>query len=291
MLIWADCIPCILKMSLGVARFVMKDENQVLRFVNEILTWKSLRGEEWHVRSPEIVKDVWIKLREFSSEQDPLKQLKEEQNRKALKIFPAAREVILKSHDPFLHALKFAIAGNALDSMTDVTRDSTQEIIDQLDKLVISAKDAEILRGRLKKSQRLVYLSDNCGEIVFDRLLIEILQEFYGIKVILVTRTLPVLNDATLQDAHSVGLGEVVPLMENGIAEPYPSTILEKVSPEVREVIGESDLLISKGVGNHDILTEEESLRGKISFLLHGKCHPCCSFHKVPLGTLIVYNS
>ena len=291
MLIWADCIPCILKMSLSVARVVMKDENQVLRFVNEILAWKSLRGEEWHVRSPEIVRDVWIKLREFSSEQDPLKELKEEQNRKALKIFPAAREVILKSYDPFLHALKFAIAGNALDSMTDVTGDSTQEIIDELDKLVISLKDTEILRGRLKKSQRLVYLSDNCGEIVFDRLLIEILQEIYGIKVILVTRTIPVLNDATLQDAYSVGLGEVVPLMENGIAEPFPSTILEKVSPEVREVIGESDLLISKGVGNHAILTEEESLRGKISFLLHGKCHPCCSFHKVPLGTLIVYNS
>ncbi len=79
--------------------------------------------------------------------------------------------------------------------------------------------------------------------------------------------------------------------MENGIAEPCPCTILEKVSPEVREEIGESDLLISKGVGNHDILTEEESLRGKISFLLHGKCHPCCSFHEVPLGTPIVYNS
>ena len=96
MFIWPDCIPCILKMSLGVARFVMKDENQVLRFVNEILAWKSLRGEEWHVRSPEIVRDVWIKLREFSNEQDPLKGLKEEQNRKALKVLPAARGGYLK---------------------------------------------------------------------------------------------------------------------------------------------------------------------------------------------------
>ena len=290
MLIWPDCIPCILKMSLGVARFVMKDENKVLRFVNEILAWKSLRGEQWQVRSPEIVRDVWIKLREFSNEQDPLKELKGEQNRKALKVLPAAREVISKSHDPFLHALKFAIAGNALDSMTDVTGDSTEGIIEEFDKFVIPLENANGLRERLKKSHRLVYLSDNCGEIVFDRLLIEVIKNIYGIKVIMVTRTIPVLNDATLRDADSAGLGEVVPLMENGILEPLPSTSLEKVSQEVREVIDESDLVISKGVGNHDILTEEESLRGKLSFLLHGKCHPCCSFHKVPLGTLIVYN-
>jgi hypothetical protein len=268
----------------------MKDESQVLRFVNEILTWKSLRGEEWQVRSPEIVRDVWIKLREFSNEQDPLKELKEEQNRKALKVLPAAREVILESHDPFINALKFAIAGNALDAMTDVADDLTQPIIEGLEKNVISLENTRGLRERLEKSHRLVYLSDNCGEIVFDRLLIEVIKETYGIKVILVTRTIPILNDATLQDAVSAGLGEVVPLMENGILEPLPSTTLEKVSHEVREVIEESDLVISKGVGNHDILTEEESLRGKISFLLHGKCHPCCSLHRVPLGTLIVYN-
>jgi len=290
MFIWPDCIPCILKMSLEIARLVMKEEDQVLRFVNEILAWRSLRGEEWHVRSPEIIRDVWIKLQEFSREQDPLKGLKEEQNRKALKIFPLAKEIILKSHDPFLDALKFAIAGNALDSMIGVTGDLAQETIEELDKFVISLESTNILRERLEKSHRLVYLSDNCGEIVFDRLLIEVVKEIYEIKVILVTRTIPVLNDATLQDAYSVGLGEVVRLMENGIPEPFPSTTLEKVSHEVRKVIEKSDLLISKGVGNHDTLTEEESLRGKISFLLHGKCHPCCSFHKVPLGTLIVYN-
>jgi len=66
MFIWPDCIPCILNMSLKNARFVMKEENQVRRFINEILAWRSLRGEGWHVRSPEIVRDVWIKLQEFS---------------------------------------------------------------------------------------------------------------------------------------------------------------------------------------------------------------------------------
>jgi uncharacterized protein with ATP-grasp and redox domains len=290
MFIWPDCIPCILNMSLKIARFVMKEENQVRRFMNEILAWRSLRGEGWHVRSPEIVRDVWIKLQEFSGYQDLLKGLKEEQNRKALKIFPLAKDIVLKSHDPFLEALKFAIAGNALDSMIGEEGDLTQKVMGKLDKSVISLESADRLRERLQKSHRLVYLSDNCGEIVFDRLLIEVIKGTFETKIILVTRTLPVLNDATLRDAYSVGLGEVVPLIENGIPEPFPSTTLKKVSHEAREAMKESDLLISKGAGNHDTLTEEESLRGKVSFLLHGKCHPCCTFHKVPLGSLIVYN-
>jgi hypothetical protein len=60
-------------MSLKIVRFVMKEENRVRRLMNEILAWRSLRREGWHVRSPEIVRDVWIKLQEFSGDQDLLK--------------------------------------------------------------------------------------------------------------------------------------------------------------------------------------------------------------------------
>jgi hypothetical protein len=278
-------------MSLELARRVIKEGIRVQRFMQEILAWKSLRGEEWNVRSPEIVRDVWLKLRDLCpGEEDFLKELKNDQNRKALKLLPLAKDAVLKSSDPFLSALKLAIAGNALDAMMSVAGDSAQMMIPELDRLVICPENVRIFKERLQRSRQLVYLSDNCGEIVFDRLLIEVLREMFGSKVILVTRTLPVLNDATLQDAYSAGLGSVVPLVENGIREPFPGTALEKVSLEVREAIATSDLLISKGTGNYDTLTDEESLRGKISFLFHGKCHPCCSSRDMPLGSLIIYH-
>lgn len=290
MLIWPDCIPCILKMSLGVVRLVMEDEVQVRRCMEEILTLNALRGQEWQVIPPRVVRDVWLKISEISGQTDPLKGIKAEQNRRALQIYPLAKELIFKSHDPFLVALKFAIAGNAWDAMVNMKEERMDGVIQGLDRFHINFDNVYNLKERLKNTRTLIYLSDNCGEIVFDKLFLEVLRQKYDLEVTVVTRTLPVLNDATFQDACSVGLDGVAHLMENGVPEPIPSTLLEKVSPEVKALIQKSDLLISKGVGNHDSLTEEKGLKGKISFLFHGKCHPCCSLYKVPLDALIVYN-
>lgn len=201
-----------------------------------------------------------------------------------------AKDLVFESRDPFLAALKFTIAENALDSMMGIKDDDTHRITEKLDKFIINLNNVDGLKERLNKTQKLIYLSDNCGEIVFDKLFLEVIREIYHLDVTLVTRTLPVLNDATLQDAYLVGLDKVAHLMENGIPEPFPGTIIEKVSVELRALVEESDLLISKGGGNHDSLTEEERLKGKISFLLHAKCYPDCMVHKVPLDSLIVYN-
>ena len=104
MQIWPDCIPCILKMSLGIARVVMKDEDQVRRFMEQVLRLKYFSGEDWKVTSPEVIKDVWLKVIEVTGEYDPLKEIKNEQNKKALAIYPMAKESVLKSKDPFLES-------------------------------------------------------------------------------------------------------------------------------------------------------------------------------------------
>jgi uncharacterized protein with ATP-grasp and redox domains len=98
------------------------------------------------------------------------------------------------------------------------------------------------------------------------------------------------MNDATLQDALSVDIGQVAQIMENGIHEPWPGTILKKISRELKSKIKASDLMISKGGGNYDSLTEEEGLKEKVSFLLLAKCHPYCSIHQVSLNAPILYN-
>ena len=289
MLIWPDCIPCILRMSLEVARLAIRDEEGIRRFMEEILKFRSLKGEDWCVTSPEVIRDVWIMMQHISGEADPLRVIKEEQNRRALELLPLVKEQILRSRDPLEEAVRFAIAGNSIDAMTKARR-ATEAMCEILQDHGIDPLEMEQFEERLRRARTVVYLGDNCGEIVFDRLLIEMIRDRYGLDVIFVTRTLPVLNDATLQDATSVGMEEVAQVAENGIPEPLPGTILDKASPQVRTLMEGADLIISKGGGNYDSLTEEEGLKGKVTFLFQAKCYPYCTLHRSPLGGLVLYN-
>lgn len=175
--------------------------------------------------------------------------------------------------------------------MVGIGDDAAEELIPKLEEFMINKEHIEVLRERLSKTRRLVYFTDNCGEIVFDRLFLEVISRIYDLDITIVTRTLPVLNDATLQNALSAGLGEIAEVVENGIQEPLAGTILAKVSPQVRSLVERADLLISKGGANYDCLTEEPTVAGETTYLLHGKCYPYCFENNVPMGTLIIRNS
>jgi uncharacterized protein with ATP-grasp and redox domains len=277
-------------MSLEVVRTLTNDERQVKRFLTEVMELRPLRGEDYSITSPEMTRNVWLKIKEFSGLEDPLKTKKEEQNRKALDLYPAAKEIIKKSNDPLVEALKLAILGNSIDSMGDIKGFSIEGMVKLLHESWIDGRAIEELQIKISKVRKIVYLGDNCGEIVFDKLLIETLQQLYHVEIIFITRTLPILNDALLKDALSIGMNEVATVMENGILEPLPGTFLDRASEEVRGLFNNSNLIISKGLGNFDTLSEDETLRGKITFLLRGKCYPSCAAHHVPFGSLIIHH-
>jgi uncharacterized protein with ATP-grasp and redox domains len=288
--IWPDCVPCITKMAIELARLAFKDEQRVQRFMEEVLKFPALRGENWNIISPRVVREIWKKVTEESGNTDPMREIKAEQNQKALTMYPVVKELVNKSTDPFLMALKLAIVGNSLDAMVSVGDDAAEGLVKSLGSLFIDMEHVKTFRGRLSKARTILYFTDNCGEIVFDKLFLETLHTVYDIKVTAVTRTVPVLNDAVLKDAEQVSLSSVAALMENGIQGAIAGTIVAEVSPEVRSLIDESDLLVSKGVGNYDAFTEETGLKGKLTMLLYGKCHPCCDPQGAPLGGLVVYN-
>jgi len=290
MKIWPDCIPCILKMSLGIARVAMKDEDQVRRFMEGVLRSKYFNGKNQKVTSPEVIRDVWLKMIEVTGEADPLKKVKDEQNRKALAAYPKARALVLKSEDPFSGAVKLAIAANSIDAMKDVKGEAPEEIIKKWHRLEIDRKHVNGLKERFRKARTVVYLGDNCGEIVFDKLFIEVLLAIHPIDITYVTRTLPIMNDATLKDGLSMGVGKVAQIMGNGVPEHFPGTFLRRVDSGLKKMIKKSDLVISKGGGNYDSLTEEKELKGKISFLFLAKCYPYCHLHHVSLNAPVIYN-
>jgi uncharacterized protein with ATP-grasp and redox domains len=179
-----------------------------------------------------------------------------------------------------------------MDAMVDIHRDRSagESQGDPTGDWVLTDEGVEGLRHRLQEATRIVYLPDNCGEIVFDRLFLEVLKEKYTHKVSVVVRSRPILNDATIVEATSVGLPAVAPVIENGIPAAFPGTRLHLVSTDVRRLLMDADLVVAKGGGNLDSLTEDSQLKGRISFLFHGKCHPFCAPRNVSPGTLIVDN-
>jgi uncharacterized protein with ATP-grasp and redox domains len=148
----------------------------------------------------------------------------------------------------------------------------------------------EVFRDRVARAERIVYFGDNCGEIVFDRLLLEVIEVAAAVQVTFVTREVPVVNDATMVDALAVGLDAVAVLVGNGISEPLPGTDLSKVSARVRDLVEEADLVISKGGANYEMLDHEPGLAGKTTFVLFGKCVPLCGSRGVERNELIVFN-
>ena len=139
-------------------------------------------------------------------------------------------------------------------------------------------------------ARSIVYLGDNCGEIVFDRLLIRTMRKAGSAPVTFVARALPVLNDATVADALAVGTDEVARLIDNGIPRPMPSTLLADLGDEARLAIETADLIVSKGGGNYEVLGGDAALRGRVTFLVDGKCNPLCREHGLARGMPILRN-
>lgn len=314
---WPDCTPCILRMNLEVIRSMVDDEERVaalmdtvIRVYNEESGSASGRGATQGAadeaagaparRAPEIIAVIWRELVRLTGDADPMRVVKARQNSLALGLLPAARELVAASPDPFLQAVKLAAAGNVLDVMVGVDETPADELLHGLAGRWVDAEQVERFRGRLRRARRVVYFLDNCGEIVFDRLFLEVVGghgsfgPLFGDgppEVTVVARALPVLNDATVADALAVGLDEVAPVIGNGIEEALPGTKLSLISPEVRRLVDEADLVVSKGGANFELLEEEADLRGKVAFLLLGKCLPLCRTLDVPRDGLIVHNA
>jgi damage-control phosphatase, subfamily I len=140
------------------------------------------------------------------------------------------------------------------------------------------------LQDRLEQSRLVVYLGDNCGEMVFDKLLIETIKGRYDVEVIFVVRSIPTLNDGTLREAKLIGMDEAATVMENGIDGPLPGTILSRCSEQMRDLWSAADMVISKGGGNFDSLDEEESIAVPLFYMLMCKCIPYRDYFNVPLN-------
>jgi uncharacterized protein with ATP-grasp and redox domains len=264
MQIYLDCIACFVRQALDAARLATDDEQIHEKVVREVLR---LAAELDVSHSPPAIgQQIHRLIRELAGCDDPYRQIKKHFNNLALKLYPELRKQILSSNNRLETAIRLAIAGNIIDcgvngslNESDINKAISESLIVDFD-----SRQIQSFQEAIKQAEEILYLADNAGEIVFDRLLIEQLP--YE-KVTVVVKGEPVINDATRKDAMAAGLPRIVEVIDNG--SDGPGTILESCSQSFRYRFDKADLVIAKGQGNYETLSDIDK---NIFFILKAKC-------------------
>jgi uncharacterized protein with ATP-grasp and redox domains len=277
-----DCIPCILRQSLDAARLVSTNPSVHEQIIRDVL----IRAGEMDLNQspPAMAQRIHRRLREITGVDDPYRDAKDWQNRIAMELIPALRAEVESANDPLLMATRLAIAGNVIDmgSNGNLTEADVRQALNQaLVEPFFGEQDR--FRQAIAKAKSILYLADNAGEIAFDQLLVE---QISPERVTFVVRGAPVINDATLADARTVGLDKIVKVIDNG--SDAPGTILNDCRQEFRRRFADADLIIAKGQGNFETLSNEP---GNIFFLFKVKCAVIADLVNQPIGMQMLLQS
>jgi uncharacterized protein with ATP-grasp and redox domains len=247
---YLDCLPCLINQSLRAARAITDDEETHRRVINTL----AARFPELslNLKPPEIAQQGYRTIREVTGENDPFRKVKTEANEIALKLYPYFKKLVTDSKDPLLMACKLAIAGNSIDHGPQLMNSDINQLGPQALKLDLIINNYSAFRSGLDNSKRILYIGDNAGEIVLDRILIEELRKIKEMEVNFVVRDQPVINDVTLADAIATGVDQVAGIVSSG--SDAPGTILPQCSLELQRYYHSADLILSKGQGNYESL-------------------------------------
>ena len=291
MLIQPQCLPCILNMSLSAIQRAVIRPDEIREIFETVLEVPALGGKCWDVTSAEVVEQVLIKIAAYSGNTDPFRGDKAKQNRRMSEIYPILEQRIASSGNPLVAALKYAVLGNAIDAMvTALPTDKIEEVLADAGKMHFDQGDLAHFIDKLQHSKTVLYLGDNAGEVVLDKLFIAALRREYNLKIFYVVRSRPALNDVTMEDAAFTDMSDVAHVMENGIDGPLPGTVMRRCSQKLQKLFYRSDLIISKGGGNFETLSEYDGLNNDITFMLLSKCSIYCDYFSVPLNRPIFAN-
>ncbi len=277
---YLECVPCFVRQALDASTLVTADPAVHERVLRETLR---LAAEMRFDRPPPWMgQKIHQLLKEATGNPDPYRQEKERSNALALGLYPALKHQVRSSADPFAAAVRLAIAGNIIDfgCKSRITEDEVHQAIEAAMRDPIDETGLEDLRRSVEQAGDILYLADNAGEIVLDRLLLE---EMPAEVVTVVVKGSPIINDATLEDAEAAGLTSLVKVIDNG--SDVPGTILELCSPSFRERLASCDLVISKGQGNYETLS---GLDGRAFFLLKAKCPVIARDLGCEIGQMVV---
>lgn len=269
-----NCLLCNLKQVLTVANLQSLDAARQEQIMREVLGY--LHTTNYERSNPEVIKGTWDIITKHISNTDPYSKTKAYFNNELMQHAGRIRAIIDEADDRFNMALKIAITANLIDFAASHKFDEKLliEKIAAVHTQVLPIDDSRSLFKKLKTAKTLLYLGDNCGEIVIDKIFIEYLKSvFPALTVYFGVRGEPIVNDVTLEDAKMVKMEDACEVISNG--DGSLGTVIEKTSAEFRDVFYKADVIIAKGQGNYESLSEVD--RDSIFFLFMAKCDTVAS--------------
>ena len=216
---------------------------------------------------------------------DPYRKEKIEGNEIALKYLPDVKRII-DEDDSLENYVKIAIIGNILDFGAFTLDDDIESVIKSSLKKDLAIKDIDEFENSLKTNDKVLYLVDNTGEIVFDKLLLAKIKE-YGLDITIAVKSEPILNDACMAEALDAGLDEIGEIVEIGCGT--VGYVDSQISDEFREIFNDHKFIISKGMGNYEGLTEIDLSNKEVYFLLCAKCNTISKDIGVNLHDMLLF--
>lgn len=279
-----DCFGCDLKQVDKISKILEIPKDQKIELKKQVSNY--LENCDMEKTNPEIMGEIWQIITEFLNCPNPYEAIKQDYNKSVLSLETKIDEMINQSTNPLKQAFKMAIIGNIIDFSAKHTfnKDIFLSMLDQSNEMVLKIDKLDELINKLLKADTLLYLGDNCGEIVLDKHVIKTIKKYNPkLTVYYGTRGYPIINDVTCKDASEVNMAEVAIVVSNG--DGSLGTVLNKVSPEFLDVFNQVDLVVCKGQGNY------ESLYGchkdNLYFLFMVKCDLIASMLKVPPMSLV----
>lgn len=273
---YLDCYPCFFVQVLNTMRLITSDEEEIWKVLKAVSSF--LPRLSFDATPPEIGREIYRIISDMTGVEDPYREIKKSCTQQALDLYPDVKEKVKKAGNSLLAAVKAAVAGNIIDFGAQAQFDIKKDLGRILEQ-DFAVNDFERFDRMVKKSKKVVYLADNAGETVFDRVLIEEM----AVPVIYAVRDKPVINDAVMEDAVEAGMDRVAQVISSG--SDAPGTILDYCSDDFRDILKSADLIISKGQGNYEALSD---VQGPIFFLLKSKCPVIAKDIGVPEGSIIL---
>lgn len=270
MKIHPKCVPCLLGRTLYETNLI--DPSKALKVIEEACRIISKYDLE-DTCSAVVATEVHDATYSILGTKDPYKDLKKSCNQTALILLPKVEKIIEESEDKLKSTILCSIVGNVLDFGISSSPENPEKLIEEFDRLYsegLGVDDTDKLRAFLEKGGEVLYFTDNCGEIVFDKLLCSEIKKF-KIHLTLVVRGEPILTDATIEDVHEFGFDKIVDrVLTTGC---YAVGVdFDHLPIDLRKALNSVDLIISKGMANYETFSETDYR--PISHLLRTKCEP-----------------
>lgn len=257
---YLDCLPCFMNQTLRAGRIATNDETKIKKLLDKV--GMMIQDIPMENTPPETGALIYKKISEITGNNDPYKKIKSKNIEHALHLYPKLKQKVKESEDGLLTAIRLAVAGNVIDLGVDKEFNIAEDI-ETILKQDFAVFNYKLFKQELQKAKDILYIGDNAGEAVFDKILIEEL----GKPVTFVVREVPVINDITQKEAKLIGIDKIAKVISSGSIA--PGTILEHCSDEFLELFQNADMIISKGQGNYEGLSD---VNRSIFYLLKAKC-------------------